>query len=77
MSLFEPLNFGSKFIAVFLIISSLPYLAIGEGLWLVAEIADETNRLRRGMASLLDDSTQTREYLAAFVRKINPPKIAA
>jgi hypothetical protein len=72
--LFEPLDIGSRVFAVILMLTSLPYLAFGQGLYLIAEIAEDTHDVRRRIVSLGVDSSQNRDFLAALVHRINPPK---
>jgi hypothetical protein len=73
-SILDPFRLGFRLGGVVLLIWGLPILALGQGLWLMANIADEAAAVRKRTDLLRDDSEQTRDFLATLVHRINPPK---
>jgi hypothetical protein len=73
-SILDPFRLGFKLGGMVLIVWGLPILALGQGLWLMANVADEAAAVRKRTDLLRDDSEQTRDFLAALVHRINPPK---
>jgi hypothetical protein len=71
-SILDPFRLGFRVGGMVLIVWGLPILALGQGLWLMANVADEAAAVRRRADSLKDDSEQTRDFLAALVQSINP-----
>lgn len=73
-SLLDPFRLGFRLGGAVLIIWGLPILALGQGLWLMANVADEAAAVRRRTDVLRDDSQEMRDFLEVLVDRINPPK---
>jgi hypothetical protein len=73
-SILDPFRLGFRVGGMVLIVWGLPILALGQGLWLMANIADEAAAVRKRTDLLRDDSEQMRDFLAVLVQRINPPK---
>jgi len=65
---------GARFGGAVLIVWGLPILALGQGLWLMANVADEAKDVRRRTDLMGHDSEEIRDLLEVLVRRIVPPK---
>lgn len=71
LGLVAMLGGASKLLGAGLMLSSLPYAAIGQALWLLAAITDDTNDLRRRTLALAEDGQQTKQYVRALIRSLS------